>query len=357
MRPLVYLYTFVAVAALLLWAGAGALERADGLPGTGAIIVYNWGDYIDPDVLRRFEEETRIRVIYQTFDSNEAMLAKIRQGGTPFDVAVPSEYTVSRMIAEDLLIPLDHAKLPNLKNIDPLFLNLPFDPGNRYSVPYFWGTVGIAYNKDALGDGAIRGWNDLWDPDYRDSVLLIDGVREVMGMGLNSLGHSLNDTDLEHLTAAKAKLDALTPNVRAIVGDEIKFLLANEEAPIGVVWSGDAAEVIDENDAFDYVIPEEGTNLWFDTFVIPKTATNVDGAHAFINFMLDAEVAAQNTEYVRYSTPNREALAYLPPEITEDQRFYPDAETLRRLEVYRDLGRTMLSTYSELYLEFKMHRK
>ncbi|CAM3517941.1 ABC transporter substrate-binding protein [Hydrogenibacillus schlegelii] len=357
MRAIAGLYGFVAAAALLLWGVLAGLEHAAGGPADRTLIVFNWGDYLDPSLLQAFEAETGIRVVLETFDSNEAMLAKIRQGGTPYDVAVPSEYALSRMIAEGLVRPLDPALLPNLKNLDPRFLNLPFDPGNRYSVPYFWGTVGIAYNREALGEGAIRSWNDLWDPRFRDSILLIDGVREVIGLGLQSLGYSLNDTDPVHLAEAKARLDALKPNVRAIVGDEIKFLLAGEEAPIGVVWSGDAAEVIDENDAFDYVIPEEGSNLWFDSLVIPTTARNVAGAHAFINFLLDAEVAAQNTEYILYSTPNRAAMALLPPEIRDDRRFYPDDATLRRLEVYRDLGRRTLAAYSELYMAFKMHRK
>ncbi|MBE3594242.1 MAG: ABC transporter substrate-binding protein [Candidatus Carbobacillus altaicus] len=357
MQGILRLYAFVLIAVLLLWSTAGAIEKQAYQTTSDAIIVYNWGDYIDPGLISKFEEETGIRVIYQTFDSNEAMLAKIAQGGTPFDVAVPSEYAVSRMIAEDLLIPLDLKAIPNLKNIDQRFLNQSFDPHNRYSIPYFWGTVGIVYNAHVLGEGAIKSWNDLWDPTYRNSILLVDGAREIIGMALNSLGYSLNDTDEAHLLAAKAKLDELTPNVRAIVGDEIKFLLETDEATIGVVWSGDAAEIMSENEAFDYVIPEEGTNLWFDNFVIPKTARNIPGAHAFINFMLDAENAAINTEYVGYATPNLAAHAYLPEDVRDDPRFYPDASVQEKLEVYRDLGKVMLGRYNELFLEFKMHRK
>ncbi|MDY0322654.1 MAG: ABC transporter substrate-binding protein [Candidatus Carbobacillus sp.] len=357
MQGILRLYVFVGIFVLLLWSTVGAVERYAYQATNDAIIVYNWGDYIDPDLISKFEEETGIRVIYQTFDSNEAMLAKIAQGGTPYDVAVPSEYAVSRMIAEDLLIPLDMKAIPNLKHIDPRFLNQSFDPHNRYSVPYFWGTVGIVYNKDVLGEGAITRWEDLWDASYRNSILLVDGAREIMGMALNSLGYSLNDTEVEHLLEAKAKLDELTPNVRAIVGDEIKFLLETDEATIGVVWSGDAAEIMSENEAFDYVIPEEGTNLWFDNFVIPKTARNVAGAHAFINFMLDAENAAMNAEYVGYATPNLAAHTYLPEYVTNDRRFYPDEVTQAKLEVYRDLGKVMLGRYNELFLEFKMHRK
>ncbi len=178
-----------------------------------------------------------------------------------------------------------------------------------------------------------------------------------MGMGLNSLHYSLNDTNKDHLVEAKNKLDTLTPNIKAIVGDEIKMLLAQEEAAVGLVWSGDAADIMWENENIDYVVPEEGSNLWFDNMVIPKTATNIDGAHQFINFMLDPENAAQNADYVGYSTPNTAALDILGEEVSSDERFYPSEELTSRLEVYNNLGKKMLAYYNELFLEFKMHKK
>lgn len=191
----------------------------------------------------------------------------------------------------------------------------------------------------------------------KNQILLVDGAREVIGMGLNSLGYSLNDTNKDHLLEAKKKLDKLTPNVKAIVGDEIKMLMANEEAGAALVWSGDAADIMWENEKLDYVVPKEGSNLWFDNMVIPKTAKNIEGAHKFINFMLDPKVAAQNAEYVGYSTPNEKALEYLPKEISEDERFYPSPELTDKLEVYENLGKRMLSYYNDLFLEFKMHSK
>ncbi len=345
------------IAAFVLMFVTHRLNEAEGYGGGKTVTVYNWGDYIDPALIREFEKETGWKVIYQTFDSNEAMMAKIAQGGATFDVAVPSDYAISKMIEEKLLLPLDHRKLPNLQYIEPRFLNLPFDPHNRYSVPYFWGTVGIVYNREMLGGKTITSWNDLWDPSLRNQILLVDGAREVMGMALNSLGYSLNDTNKAHLQEAKRKLDRLMPNVKAIVGDEIKLLLANEEAAIGVVWSGDAAEIIAENDKLDYVVPKEGSNLWFDNMVIPKTAKNIEGAHAFINFMLDPKHAAQNAEYVGYSTPNKKALRYLPKDIAGDRRFYPDLDSAGHLEVYENLGKQMLAYYNELFLQFKMQQK
>jgi spermidine/putrescine transport system substrate-binding protein len=357
MKKLVQMFAAVFVTAMALLYLVSHLNTTQGYSGDNTLTIYNWGDYIDPDLIKKFEKETGMKVIYQTFDSNEAMMTKIAQGGTIFDVAVPSEYAISKMIEEDLLIPLDHSKLPNLKYINPRFLDLSFDPKNKYSIPYFWGTVGIVYNPEMLGGKKITSWKDLWDKDLRNQILLVDGAREVIGMGLNSLHYSLNDTNKAHLQEAKRKLDKLTPNIKAIVGDEIKMLIANEEAAVGVVWSGDAAEMISENEKLDYVVPKEGSNLWFDNMVIPKTAKNIDGAHKFINFMLDPKNAAQNAEYVGYSTPNQKAIDYLPEEISNDKRFYPDLDSVQNLEVYENLGKRMLAYYNELFLEFKMHKK
>ncbi|WP_420805697.1 ABC transporter substrate-binding protein [Exiguobacterium oxidotolerans] len=348
--------TIFLISGVILFA-LNRLNATQGYSGENVLNIYNWGDYIDPDLIDQFEQETGIKVVYQTFDSNEAMLTKVEQGGTTYDIAVPSDYAIAKMIEEDLVIPIDKSKIPNLKHIDDRFLDLPFDPGNQYSIPYFWGTVGIVYNQKLLNGKEPTSWEDLWDPAFKNQILLADGAREVMGMSLNSLGYSLNETDEDKLQEAKANLMDLTPNVKAIVGDEIKLLLANEEAGIGVVWSGDANEIMSENEDLNYVIPSEGSNVWFDNVVIPKTAENVEGAHAFINFMLRPDIAAKNTDYVGYSTPNKDALKLLDAEVREDERFYPDKAVTDTLEVYKNLGKKMLAHYNELFLEFKMHKK
>ncbi|WP_010648676.1 ABC transporter substrate-binding protein [Oceanobacillus massiliensis] len=358
MKNLIRAFVAISVVSLILIIAINRLNASEGFSGGNTLTVYNWGDYIDEELIDRFEEETGITIIYETFDSNEAMMTKVQQGGTTYDVAVPSEYMVEKMKEEDLLVELDYSKLPNVKYLDERFMDLAFDPGNNYSVPYFWGTVGIIYNPTLLPEGKeITGFNDLWDPELENKILLIDGAREILGMGLNSLGYSLNDTDEDHLQEALTKLKELTPNVKAIVGDENKMLMENNEAAIAVGWSGDARDIMWENENIDYVVPEEGSNLWFDNFVIPKTAQNVDAAHQFINFMLDPEVAAQNTEYVSYSTPNKEALKYMPEDMVNDERFYPEPELTERLEVYENLGKQHLAYYNELFLQFKMYRK
>ncbi|MEK4061329.1 MULTISPECIES: ABC transporter substrate-binding protein [Paenibacillus] len=357
MKQLVNAFLAILIVAFGLMFLASRLNSAEGYTGGNTLTIYNWGDYIEPELLKQFEEETGITVIYQTFDSNEAMLTKVEQGGTTFDVVVPSDYAIAKMREEKLLLPLDHSKIPNLANIDPQFMDLSFDPGNLYSVPYFWGTVGIIYNPEMTEGIDFSSWDSLWDSRLNNSIFLVDGAREVMGMALNSLHYSVNDRNEDHLQEALAKLNKLSPNVKAIVGDEVKMLLANEEAAVGIVWSGDASEIMDENDKLDYVVPEEGSNKWFDNMVIPRTAANVEGAHKFIDFMLRPDVAAKNAEYVGYSTPNVPGLALLPEDISGDTRFYPPAEITDRLEVYDNLGKRMLAHYNELFLKFKMNKK
>lgn len=345
----------LAISGILLFINAELSEGSKS--GKGTITVYNWGEYIDPDLIKQFEEETGIKVIYETFDSNEGMMGKIEQGGTAYDITAPSEYMVEMMAEKNLLLPIDYSKVPNIKHIDPYFLDLPFDPGNQYSVPYFWGTVGIAFNPTLLEGQTFESWDDLWDPSLKQRVILVDSARETVGMALNSFGYSLNSTNLGELREATDKLKALSPNVKAVIGDEVTQLMVNNEAAVSLTWSGQAADMMYENEDIDYVVPQEGSNLWFDNLVIPKTAKNIDGAHAFINFMLDPEVAAQNADYVGYSTPNVTALDLMDPEVVEDERFYPDEETRSHLEVYKNLGLELLGVYNELFLEFKMDMK
>lgn len=346
----------VIISAILLLIN-GKLNEGGGNANKNSITIYNWGEYIDTDLLKQFEKETGIKVTYETFDSNEGMMGKIEQGGTSYDITMPSEYMIEMMKEKDLLLPLDYSKIPNIKNIDPYFLDLPFDPGNKYSLPYFWGTVGIAYNSSLLEGQTFEEWDDLWNPTLTQQVILVDSARETIGMGLNSLGYSLNSTDMDELREATDKLKTLSPNIKAVIGDEVTQLMINGEAAISLTWSGQAADMMYENEDINYIVPEEGSNLWFDNMVIPRTSKNIEGAHAFINFMLDAEVAAQNADYVGYSTPNLAALDLMDPEVTEDERFYPDEETRNHLEVYRNLGLEMLGHYNELFLEFKMDMK
>lgn len=318
------------------------------------LYVYNWGEYIDPELTKKFEQETGIKVVYETFDSNEAMMAKIKNGGTAYDVAVPSEYTVQKMKKEHLLYQIDHEKIPNMKNLDKDFMDLPFDSDNKYSIPYFWGTVGILYNPEKTKGLDFTSWDTLWNKRLKDDVLIVDGAREGIGFALNSMNESLNETDEKKLQKAQDKLVQLAPNVRGVVGDEINTMMGQNETDVAVVWSGMAADIMNKNEQLDFVVPEEGSNLWFDNLVIPKTAQNVEGAHKFINFLLEEEVGKQNAEWVGYATPNKASYELLDKNIREDERFYPDSKVRNKLEVYKDLGKENIAKYNEAFLKFKM---
>lgn len=355
MKRLSILIGTILVACLVLFGIRKKFETATA-GSKDTIIVYNWGDYIDPELITQFEEETGYKVIYETFDSNEAMLTKIKQGGTNYDIAIPSEYTINKMVKENLLEKLDYSKIKGMEHIDPRFLHQSFDPENTYSIPYFWGTLGIVYNTKVYPEGYLKEWRDLWKPELKDSILFIDGAREMMGIALQTLGYSLNEKDETIVKEAGKYLKTLMPNAKAIIADEMKTYMIQGEANIAVTFSGEAAKMLNENEDLAYVVPSEGTNLWFDNIVIPKTVGNKEGAYAFINFMLRPEIAAKNAQYVGYATPNKDALALLPEEVTSDESFYPSEEAMEKMEVYENLGTDRLSLYNDLFLEAKIFR-
>lgn len=355
MKRLSILIGTILVACLVLFGIRKRFETATA-GSKDTIIVYNWGDYIDPELITQFEEETGYKVIYETFDSNEAMLTKIKQGGTNYDIAIPSEYTINKMVKENLLEKLDYSKIKGMEHIDPRFLHQSFDPENTYSIPYFWGTLGIVYNTKVYPEGYLKEWRDLWKPELKDSILFIDGAREMMGIALQTLGYSLNEKDETIVKEAGKYLKTLMPNAKAIIADEMKTYMIQGEANIAVTFSGEAAKMLNENEDLAYVVPSKGTNLWFDNIVIPKTVGNKEGAYAFINFMLRPEIAAKNAQYVGYATPNKDALALLPEEVTSDESFYPSEEAMEKMEVYENLGTDLLSLYNDLFLEAKIFR-
>lgn len=356
MKRLIWSMLGICMLTLSLFVAKYSLEQGRKANSNDVVTLYNWGDYIDPELIDQFEEETGYQVEYETFDSNEAMLAKIDQGGTAFDLAVPSDYMIELMIERDMLIPLDHRLIDGMEHLNERFLDLPFDPHNRYSIPYFWGTLGIIANETLVDTDHLTSWSDLWKDEFKDNILLYDGAREVLGFALQAKGHSLNDTSLDHLTQARDDIWRLLPNVRAFVADEIKMYMAQKEAAVAVTFSGEAIAAMEEDEDLVYIIPEEGSNIWFDNIVIPKTAQNIEGAYAFINFMLRPEVAAQNSEYIGYSTPNKDALAYIDPSFFDNPAFYPEPEAIEALEMYLNLGQDVLIQYNNLYLEAKMGR-
>ncbi len=318
------------------------------------LYVYNWGDYIDPQLITKFEQESGYHVIYETYDSNEAMYLKVKSGASPYDVIFPSEYMVDKMRQEQLLLPLNYELLPNSVNLSPQFLDNDFDPKNEYSLPYFWGTLGILYNTklyDQLELAYPTTYSDLWNPGLIDNILLVDGAREVVGSSLNSLSYSLNSSNLQQLAKAEQNLYNLAPNVKGVVGDEIKMLLANDEAAAAIVWSGDAKLITSENSNTQFITPQI-SNIYLDNIAIPTTAQNVEGAHQFINFLLDENIAQLNEQYVGYSSPISSVMQQ--PENAKDESYYPSASETEKLEYYLNLEPELLKKYNDIFLRFKI---
>jgi spermidine/putrescine transport system permease protein len=319
------------------------------------VIVYNWGEYIDPEVLTIFEEETGISVIYEEYETNEIMYPKIQSGAIAYDVVCPSDYMIQRMLENDLLAEIDFDNIPNLANIDPTYLeqSRQFDPENKYSVPYCWGTVGILYNKTMV-DETVDSWAILWDEKYKDSILMQDSVRDAFGITLKYLGYSLNSTDLDELTQAKEMLIAQKPLVQAYVVDQVRDKMIGNEAALGVIYSGEAIYTQQENPDLEYVIPKEGSNIWIDSWVIPKDAKHKENAEAFINFLCRADIALMNFEYITYSTPNKAARELIEdPEIRDSKIAFPTPDELVNCETFRFLGDKYDAIYNELWRELK----
>ena len=313
--------------------------------------VYNWGDYIDEDIFKTFEEETGIKINYETFATNEEMYTKIKKGGTKYDIAIPSDYMIEKMVKEDLLEPIDLSKIPNYSNINERFKNLDFDPENKYSVPYFWGTVGIIYNTNLITD-PIDSWDVLWDEKYAGKFTMIDSQRDSIMVALKKLGYSMNTKDLGQLEEAKEALIAQKPLVLAYVGDNVKDMLISEEAAMAVVWSGEASAVIQEYDYFDYILPKEGSNMWFDNIIIPKGAKNIDAAHQFIDFLCRGDIGFKNADYVGYATCNDETMKLLDQELMGKTYTYPDESLLENFEIFSDPGDFILE-YDRIWTEIK----
>ena len=311
--------------------------------------VYNWGDYIDKSVLKDFESEFGIKVVYADFETNEDLYVKLKQGGSSYDVIIPSDYMIERMIREDMLVKLDKSNVPNMKNIDDNFYNLDFDPDNEYSVPYMWGTVGIIYNKTMVDD-VVDSWDILWDDKYENDIIMLNSQRDTIAVALKKLGYSMNTRDEGELEEAKLELIKQKPIVRAYLGDEIKDAIVAEEAALGVVWSGDAIAMIRQNSDLDYIVPKEGTNLWFDSMVIPKSTTNKEGAEQFINFMSRPDISARNTDYIGYSTPIPEAIELLPDDIKNSKVAYPSDEVIENTEVFKD-PMDIIKIYDRIWTE------
>ena len=317
------------------------------------LFLFIWSEYLPDQVVEEFTKETGIKVTISTYDSNEAMYAKIKMvGGKGYDLIVPSSDYVARMARENMLMELDHARIPNLRNLDHDLIAKMVDPQSTYAVPYMWGSTGIAVNTKDINPAKMVSLNDLWRPEFADRLVMPNDMRGVLGIGLKSLGYSLNDTDPEHLRQAYDKLTTLMPRVRVFDSDSPKQALLNGEVQLGAVWNGEAYIAHSENPDIAYVYPKEGYSLWVDSFAIPKGAANIAQAHAFINFLLRPDMAKIICEELGYSSPNKEAVKLLPEEVRENHIVYPTPEELARGEFETDLG-AATQIYEDLWTRLK----
>lgn len=342
----------ITIASMAILSGCGSSTGGE----NGKVIVYNWGEYIDPETIQMFEEETGIEVVYDEFETNEIMYPKVESGAAEYDVVCPSDYMIDKMIQNGLLQELNYDNIPNAKaNIGAQYYEQAedFDPGNKYAVPYCWGTVGILYNKTMV-DEPITNWGQLWDEKYKDNILMQDSVRDAFMVAEKLNGFSMNTVDPSELETAKNALIEQKPLVQAYVIDQVRDKMIGGEAAIGVIYSGEAIYTQRENPDLEYVIPEEGTNVWIDCWCILKDAPNKENAEMFIDFMCRGDIAEKNFEYITYSTPNDAARELIEDEeIKNSPIAFPDLSQYNNLETFVYLGEDGDALYNELWKEVK----
>lgn len=325
-----------------------------------SINVYNWGEYISdgsdtnlPNINSEFEQLTGIKVNYSTYSTNEELYAKLKGNGASYDIIIPSDYMISRMIKEDMLEKINYENIPNIKYIGEEYRNKEYDPENEYSVPYTWGTVGIIYNTNEVVEEDF-GWDILWNEKYADKILMFDNQRDAFAIAENMLGYSMNSENTEELEAAARKLTEQKPLVQAYVMDEIFDKMGSESAVLAPYYAGDAKMLMDEYDFLDFKVPESGTNSFYDAVCIPKGAKNKEAAEMYINFLCEPETAYYNISYIGYSTPNTAAYEMLDDDIKNDGFSYPDALYLtEKTEVFKNLSDETNDKMQELWVEMK----
>lgn len=293
---------------------------------------YNWDTYIGETTLADFTSATGVEVNYDLYADNDELFAKLKNGNPGYDLIVPTNDYVERMLIADMLMPLEHSKIPNLKNVDPAFMNPAFDAGRKYSVPYMWGSIGVGYRKSAV-DAAPDSWADLYTSDkYAGRIAMLSDPQNVFGMALKLMGKSLNDWSEENIAAAEAMVTAQKDKIAAFAPDNGQDLLLAGEVDLAMEWNGDILQAMDEDDDIGFVIPKEGGLLWEDTLAIPTGAPNPEGAHALINFLLDAEVGKDLAEYIYYATPNAAAKALTSEDYQTNPAIFPPAEAVAKSE-------------------------
>ncbi len=335
-----------AVMLVCLFSGCGGSKTPNGV-----VNVYNWGEYIDTDLITQFENETGIKVNYKTYESNEQMYSVLKQGGVSYDVVVPSDYMISRLIDEDMLEPLDFSKIPNYSLIDDSLKSMAYDADNKYSVPYMWGTMGIIYDPAVVGE--VSSWGALFDEKNIGNILMFDNSRDAMAIALRYLGYSMNTTDESELDKAFELLKQQKPILQGYVMDQIFDKLESGEAAIGPYYAGDYLTMHEANPNLKFCIPKEGTNVFCDAMCVLKNAENKDNAEAFINFMSGTEQSMANSVYIGYTSPNKEVKDLIEVDDFTKGIMYPDNAVLSESESYINLPQETLNYYDKMWVELK----
>lgn len=313
----------------------------------------NYGENIDKETLKEFEKKYGIKVNVETFDDMETMYQKISKGGVKYDVILVSDALMPRMIKKGLIQELNKDNIPNISQMDKDYLNLQIDPGNKYSVPYMFGTVGLIYNKDIVKE-KVDSWDILWDEKYKDKVFMFDTYRDTMGAALKKLGYSLNSKNPKEIEEAKALLIKQRETVNPIYGvDNGTTMIPAGESDINMIWSGEGLNLQDENPNLVYVVPKEGANFWIDSLCIPKNAENVEGAEKFINFVSDKESALRIADEIGYTTPNKEARLAQPDNVKNNPNAYMPKEIMDRCEIYEDFPMDVKKIYDNAWVNIK----
>lgn len=349
-RPAGKIAMAVVLCVLLIGLPTAGLLAAGGANENTTVNVYNWGEYMDESLLAEFEAQTGYKVVYTTYDANESMYARLKTES--YDVIIPSDYMVARLIDEDMLQPLDYDNIPNFDLIDEKYTHLEFDPDQQYSVPYTWGVVGIVYNQKYIDPADLGSWDLLWNEKYAGQVAMFDNPRDALGAALKFQGHSQNTEDPDELRAAAELVRrGKETTFQGLFMDQILEKLPNEELYAAPYYNGDAVTMMEENEDLAFYVPKEGSNLFVDAMCIPKNAKNVEGAEAFINFMCSTEAAAANADYIGYSSPQREVYEMQPDEIKNDPVHYPDAVITEKCDTFLNLSDETNKLYTALWAE------
>ncbi|MGI0500776.1 ABC transporter substrate-binding protein [Limnospira platensis] len=356
MKRLLTLILLFSLGVILPW-GCAATSPDGSLTGTSGqnvLNIYNWSSYIAPQAIAQFEQEYNVKINYDTYDSGESMYAKLQAGNPGYDVVFSPDYMVGIMINQGMLQPLDLAMIPNIIHLDPQFANPPYDPGNQYSIPYQWVTLGIGYNIDRVGEN-INSWSQLFDPDFASKVSLLDDMRHTMGAVLIYLGYDPNTTNQNEIFAAKDFLIQNSSHITAFVPDTGQNLLNQGEVDMTMEYSGDIFQVMQENPKLRYAIPQEGTIIGMDNMVIPTGAPNPDLALTFINFIMEPEISAQISNFINYGSPNKTAIAekLIKPENLSNPGIYPPPEVFAKLRYLEDVGEATIF-YDQAWTEVKL---